>query len=222
MYSFAQRKNCRVIDEPLYAYYLKKTGLAHPGREEILKSMSSDSEFIIKKVLLSDSKSDEIFIKNMAHHFVGLPWNILGEFKNVFLIREPGYVIESYIKQIDSPVLSDLGYDLILRMTDHLTKLGIKPFVIDTRDILSNPENALRAICKFAGISFEESMLKWQAGSRPEDGVWAPYWYKNVHISTGFQPYEERDFVIPKRLHPLLEECQEIYEILKGRSIFNL
>lgn len=28
--------------------------------------------------------------------------------------------------------------------------------------------------------------LRWEAGPIPEDGVWAPWWYKSVHESTGF------------------------------------
>lgn len=29
---------------------------------------------------------------------------------------------------------------------------------------------------------------RWKAGPRPEDGVWAPYWYSAVHKSTEFTP----------------------------------
>ena len=39
MYSFAQRKDTRVIDEPLYAHYLKKSGAKHPGRDEVLNTL---------------------------------------------------------------------------------------------------------------------------------------------------------------------------------------
>lgn len=28
--------------------------------------------------------------------------------------------------------------------------------------------------------------LRWEAGPIPEDGVWAPWWYKSVHESTRF------------------------------------
>ncbi len=28
-----------MVDEPLYGYYLAETGIAHPGRDEILRSM---------------------------------------------------------------------------------------------------------------------------------------------------------------------------------------
>jgi hypothetical protein len=29
---------------------------------------------------------------------------------------------------------------------------------------------------------------RWKAGPRPEDGVWAPWWYSTVHKSTEFTP----------------------------------
>ena len=32
MYSFAQRNDVRVVDEPLYGHYLKVTGAQHRGR----------------------------------------------------------------------------------------------------------------------------------------------------------------------------------------------
>ena len=36
MRSFENRKDTYVIDEPFYAYYLKKTGLNHPMKKEII------------------------------------------------------------------------------------------------------------------------------------------------------------------------------------------
>ncbi len=38
MYSFAQREDTRVIDEPLYGHYLKVTGVLHPGRKEVIQT----------------------------------------------------------------------------------------------------------------------------------------------------------------------------------------
>ena len=34
MYSFAQRRDTKVFDEPLYAHYLSESKANHPGREE--------------------------------------------------------------------------------------------------------------------------------------------------------------------------------------------
>ena len=39
MRSFGNRADTVVADEPLYAFYLAKTGISHPGRDEILSCM---------------------------------------------------------------------------------------------------------------------------------------------------------------------------------------
>ena len=39
MRSWENRQDTVVTDEPLYAFYRLRTGLAHPGRQEILAGM---------------------------------------------------------------------------------------------------------------------------------------------------------------------------------------
>jgi hypothetical protein len=68
-------------------------------------------------------------------------------------------------------------------------------------------------------IPFEQEMLSWTAGAREEDGVWAPYWYANVHRSTGFAPYKPKEKPFPEKLSPLLGECQPYYEELMAYSL---
>ena len=104
-------------------------------------------------------------------------------------------------------------------MTDYLKENKREVFLIDSKDILQNPSKGLKSICDFAGISFSSSMLKWSKGGISEDGLWSKYWYKSLHQSEGFVPYSRRDVEIPKRLMPLLKECEIIYEILQDRSV---
>ena len=40
---------------------------------------------------------------------------------------------------------------------------------------------------------FEENMLKWKMGGRIEDGIWAKYWYNNIHKSVGFKKYKAKN-----------------------------
>jgi len=42
MYSFRQRPDTVVVDEPLYGHYLRTTGAAHPGAREVLEAMEGD------------------------------------------------------------------------------------------------------------------------------------------------------------------------------------
>ncbi|HMG91357.1 MAG TPA: hypothetical protein VK589_14930, partial [Chryseolinea sp.] len=50
MYSFAQRADTVVLDEPYYAFYLHKSGVEHPGKDEVLKSQPIREEEVSKKI----------------------------------------------------------------------------------------------------------------------------------------------------------------------------
>ena len=65
MYSFAQRSDTRVVDEPFYALYFSKTGVNHPGKDEVLKAQSSDEE-AVKTTIFKQHDKPVYFIKNMA------------------------------------------------------------------------------------------------------------------------------------------------------------
>ena len=43
MYSFAQRPDCIVFDEPLYAHYLIASGAEHPGRSKMTETRQKDA-----------------------------------------------------------------------------------------------------------------------------------------------------------------------------------
>ncbi|WP_370647575.1 hypothetical protein [Rhodohalobacter sp. 614A] len=62
-------------------------------------------------------------------------------------------------------------------------------------------------------------MLCREKGARPEDGIWAKYWYQSVHNSTGFKPYQPKTTPFPDHLKPLLKECQPVYQVLKELAI---
>ena len=51
MYSFAQRPDAIVFDEPLYAHYLRVTGIDHPGKEEVLASQENDGEKVVQQII---------------------------------------------------------------------------------------------------------------------------------------------------------------------------
>jgi hypothetical protein len=91
--------------------------------------------------------------------------------------------------------------------------------VLDAKQLLLNPRRVLNQLCEQLGIAFDETMLRWPAGPRPEDGIWAKHWYQNVHKSTGFEPYREKTDPFPAHLLPLLAECQPHYEMLAKVAI---
>jgi len=215
MYSFAQRSDTRVYDEPLYAHYLANTDADeyHPGADEVLASMENDGKKVVD-MMLGPHDTEVVFFKHMTHHLVNLDLTFLNDCVNVILTREPREMIVSFDKVIPNPTMQDVGYEAHLKLLNHLENMGQKVLVLDSKDILLNPRKALTKFCEDVGIPFEESMLSWDAGPIPEDGVWAKYWYVNVHNSTGFRPYREKEISFPERLKPLLEQCESIHKRL--------
>ena len=216
MYSFAQRADTRVHDEPLYAHYLTRTDARdyHPGAQEIIAAQENDGGKVVRYQMLGPCDKPVAFFKQMTHHLVELDWTFMREMVNVILTRDPRDMLPSYAQQVATPSLRDVGYAQHIELLQYLRDLGQEPVVLDARQTLLNPRGVLTTFCDCSGRVFDEHMLHWTAGTRPEDGVWAPHWYENVHRSTGFQPYRAKKAPLPSKLEPLLAECQPFYEHL--------
>ncbi|HZF58281.1 MAG TPA: hypothetical protein VEZ19_07390 [Rubrobacter sp.] len=219
MYSFRQRSDTVVVDEPLYGHYLRTTGAAHPGAREVLEAMDGDGGRVVREVILGPWERPVHFFKNMAHHLLGLDRKFLYRITNVLLIRNPQEMLPSLAEQLPEPTLRDTGLDRQVEILDLVLGRGEKPVILEARELLLDPGGVLREACERLGLPFEEEMLRWPAGPKPEDGVWAKHWYRNVHASTGFAPYRPKAVRFPQRLEPLLEECLPLYEKLRGYAI---
>jgi hypothetical protein len=219
MYAFRQRPDTLVVDEPLYGHYLEVTRADHPGDEEVVADMDTDGGRVVREVLLGPCERPVHFFKNMAHHLEGLDRGFLGGLTNVLLTRDPAEMLPSLARQLPNPTLRDTGLLYQTEILDHVLGEGLDPVVLDARQLLLDPPGVLQSACDRLGIPFHESMLRWPAGPKPEDGVWAKHWYANVHSSTGFSPYEPRTGGFPERLRPLLEESVPLYERIKRYAI---
>ena len=51
MRAWESRGDCAVWDEPLYGYYLARTGIDHPGADEIIAAHGSDADEIIDRCI---------------------------------------------------------------------------------------------------------------------------------------------------------------------------
>lgn len=222
MYSFAERSDTAVVDEPLYGHYLKLTRAPQPNRDELLAVLNQDGDAVVRDVILSPPGAKPVFfIKNMAHHLIELDeaWLQDERIHSVFLIRDPVQMLPSLVNQIAEPTLRDAAYEAQARWFSELGASGRKPLVLDSKELLLDPEGVLTRLCEKTGIAFDPGMLLWEPGPRKEDGPWAPFWYHNLHKSTGFAPYREKTEAFPDRLRPLLEECLPHYETLREHAI---
>ncbi len=215
MYSFAQRRDTKVLDEPLFGHFLKHTGVWRPSREEALATMESRAEVLLTQFSQPADRSF-LFLKNMANHLEGLPMDISLNYRNVILTRHPAKVLSSYVQQVENPTELDLCYRHQLELLDYLVQNQQTFFVMDSDQLLQNPESMLRDMCSGLKVPFDQAMLSWPAEPRPEDGIWAKYWYANVHKSTGFhKPDTHKEYTVPGHLQELLSSSLEYYQKIK-------
>ncbi|MEL7003139.1 MAG: sulfotransferase family protein [Bacteroidota bacterium] len=218
MYSFAQRIDMTVVDEPLYAHYLQNSDADHIGRDEVIASMANDGDQVMREIL-SIKTEGHIFLKNMAHHWIGLDDEYLLRMINLFLIRDPKEMLPSLNKQLPQPILRDTALKMQVDIYNYLNERGKAPLVINSKDLLLDPEGMLQMVCDRLSIPCDSHMLGWKAGPRPEDGIWAKYWYHSVHKSEGFSSYQKKEDPFPAHLQPLLEESTPYYEFLNNKAL---
>ena len=146
MRSFSSRSDTFVSDEPFYACYLQRTGLQHPGREEILRSCKQDYHSIINDITSPIPAGKNVWYqKHMAHHLEpgdSLDWT--QGLMNCLLIRTPAEVISSFSKKNELNDESELGYlQQIQLYRYHNNELP----VVDAQDILRDPSGILSNLC---------------------------------------------------------------------------
>lgn len=219
MRSFESRGDTAVTDEPLYAHYLRETGLDHPMTAEILAHHEADADAVAEWLTGPVPGGRPVWYqKHMAHHLlpsVPRPW--LDALTHAFLIREPREMITSLEVKLGTPRLEDTGLPQqveVFRATRERT--GGVPPVFDARDILEDPPRMLALMCEALGIPYTDRMLSWEPGRRSTDGIWASHWYDAVERSTGFGPYRPKDVAVPAALEEVLAACAapyaELYE----------
>ena len=220
MYSFAELPGIRVIDEPLNGHYLRVSGAVHPGGDDVMAAMVCDGDRVMRDLLKTQARTPatRLFIKHMAHHLVDIDLGFVPRVCNVFLIRDPVEMLPSLTIQVPHARLADTGLKRQCELFAELVAAGEQPAVLDSRELLLDPATVLRQLCDRIGVEYSEQMLHWEAGPRAEDGVWAPHWYRAVHQSTGFSPYQAKTG-FPGSLQALLEECQPWYDKLFASAI---
>ncbi len=214
MRSFDARGDCLVVDEPLYAHYLMRTGLDHPARDEVIASQPTRWEEVAD-TLTGPVATDVYYQKHMAHHLlpdVGRDW--LARVDNAMLIRDPAHVVASYAKVRGEPTLADLGYP---QQVEIFRRYGGP--VVDAGRLLHDPAAVLGRLCDALHIPYRSTMLNWAPGRRRTDGVWAPHWYSAVERSTGFGRYDPTAAIVPDHLRHLVDAAQPFYDELSAHAL---
>jgi hypothetical protein len=217
MRAWENRPDTVVIDEPLYGFYLARTGILHPGRDEIVKTMPNEWRTVVDELTLAPFPAGKtvFYAKHMTHHLLPeVDRSALTGLRHAHLIRDPRQLLASYARVRAQPALADLG---LAQQVEIFRAFGGP--VVDSSDILQRPEPVLRALCDALAVPFDPAMLSWPAGPRDTDGVWARHWYDGVWRSTGFGPYRPSTAELPPELEPLAARCLPYYEELSAHRI---
>ena len=220
MRSFENRNDTKVIDEPFYAYYLKKTQLDHPMKSEIINYYPTSQMQILKQITFQTQNNQIFYQKHMTHHIIKntrLDW--LNKGYNCFLIRHPAKVINSYIKKNNLLSIDDIGFKKQFEIFNMIKKDKIKYLVVNADTILQDPLKTLKKLCKILKIRFTKKMLSWPTGKRSSDGIWSTVWYKNVELSNTFSKYKKEKYYIPKKYNDIYEESLKYYNEMNQYSI---
>ena len=222
MRSFGGRSDCAVSDEPFYGAFLKTSGQRQPMADGIIASMDCDWQSV------TDSMRGPVpggkplwYQKHMPHHMVAdVSIADFPDHRHAFLIRDPERVVASYAVKRVEVTADDLGYVRQLEYADRVAQMtGKAPVVLDSADILRDPEAHLGALCAALDIPWDAGMLSWQSGQRDTDGIWASHWYGRVVETTGFGEAESATIKLEKSKQAIADQCRDAYAQLSEMRI---
>ena len=111
MRAWENRPDTVVVDEPLYAAYLARTGLDHPGRDDVLAAQPTSLDDAVAALSAPLPAGVTVhYAKHMAHHLdptADAAWT--DAFRNVLLIRDPREVVASYVRSREACEPDDIG-----------------------------------------------------------------------------------------------------------------
>ncbi|XP_033116339.1 branched-chain-amino-acid aminotransferase-like protein 1 [Anneissia japonica] len=139
-------------------------------------------------------------------------------YRHAFLIRNPVKIFASWKKVINS-YGSECSHDFNLmenngviipkkyafgesfELYEHLVKTGIEPnpVIIDSDDLLENPESILRQFCDGIGIQYTDKLMSWNAGDSIVQEWKIPKVYLQGNQVFGYykKAFSSRNFVKP-------------------------
>lgn len=222
MRSFGARQDCAVSDEPFYGAYLKTSGIPQPMAVDVIASMDCDWSAVAADMRASAPGGKVIWYqKHMPHHMIEA--TSIADFpdhQHAFLIRDPASVVASYAAKRVEVTLDDLGYARQLDYAEQVSQMsGAPATILDSADILHNPEAHLKALCTALNISWDPAMLNWETGIRESDGIWASHWYGRVIETTTFAPPSTSTPKLTSAQQKVVDGCQPYYDKLSEMKL---
>ncbi|XP_033108817.1 branched-chain-amino-acid aminotransferase-like protein 2 [Anneissia japonica] len=144
-------------------------------------------QFVKENILEANYPGKKVvFVKDFSY---AITWkiNMLPKgYRHAFLIRNPAKTFASWKKLLvayndalslgtnlmennGASIPEKYGFGESFELYEHLVRTGIEPnpVIIDSDDLLENPESILRQFCDGIGIEYTDKLMSWNAG----DGI---------------------------------------------------
>lgn len=167
-----------------------------------------------------------VFIKDFPH-YISHMWDpdFLSHFRHAFLIRDPALTITSMYDKWPDFDAGETGFPEQRALFDLLTALHrTPPPVIDSNDLLENPERTVKAFCEAVDIPFIEAALTWSPGTDAGEYSWwdGGSFHENLKNSTGLRP-QKRKYVemseAPARVRQVHRRMKPHYDRLHAQRL---
>ena len=171
------------------------------------------------QTIKKEASKGPVFSKDFPH-YIEQYWtdDFLAHFNHSFLIRDAAKVVTSVQKRWPDVHLKELAFAEQRELFDRLAQRdGKAPPVVDSDDLLENPEGIVEAYCDAVGIPFIKEALTWEPGAETAGYSWydGGSWHDKLKNSTGLAP-QPRGYVdiedAPDRAKELYELVREHYE----------
>ena len=205
--SVRELKSVKVLYEPhLHSFYHgPERNVEDPNDPERLepKYASYTYDFADEKMIADYDDYSAVFVKNMVHYVPRervlkyMEGKFL-DFKHSILIRNPCKAIPSQWKAVMRCGFHHYDRDTFLRLWelfDCARSMGKDVTIIDSADLLNNPEGIMKKYCAETGLTYDDKMLNWSPGVVEDWAEHSKYykeWHWNAMYSSGF------DKTIPK------------------------
>ena len=170
--------------------------------------------------ILTAARKRPVFVKDMPHHTDHL-WTdaFLDRITHSFLIRPPAKVLASLHRSYQKAGMEDgfeaneISFGPRQKLFDLLRSRGQNPPVLDSDDLLEDPDTMVHAYCNAIGIPFLREALSWEPGAR-DDVLWYDgndeIWHASLRDSDGLKPIP-RKHVDPNDLPATLAGYHETF-----------
>lgn len=213
-----ERGDFKCFHEPfMYDYYVHRK-VEHMPLFDVDPSAPVRYEDI-KVMLLEQSQSSPVFIKDMSYYVVPRLFSDIDfarRLTHTFLIRHPVYSILSYFKLDHRVTLEQIGIEAQYRHVTWLKQnLRLNPLILDAEEVRQNTRATIIRYWQQLGLEIRTQAFDWDANHLPQDWQQVSGWHGNVSQSQGIRKASaENDFKRQQDFDRLAEQHPRLKALL--------